>query len=340
MLLYILILLELGSRSYWTIKHGMPFFSRLDDWYGMFYTELNDSGVRQADLRAGDERFDVLFLGASALDRIHRGAADEISAGLSAATGRDVRIFNLARPALSTRDSLIKYSRLLADKRFDLVVVYHGINDTRLNNCPADRFRDDYTHAGWYAKLKRLEANKHLLAFWTLPYTVEYMAINAASGRGFRQYVPRHRPNKAWLAHGGDIKTAQPFGQNLQEIIQIAQGRGEPVLLMSFAWYVPADYSLEKFKARQLDYVLHASPLEVWGIAANVTEGLRVHNGVIREAAGRFDNVIFVDLERAVPKRGEFFDDVCHLSDKGKKLATAKFLSEVADFLRSRTASK
>ena len=50
---------------------------------------------------------------------------------------RNVRIFNLAMPAHTSRDSWLKYAAL-RDARFDLVIFYHGINEARVNNAPPE----------------------------------------------------------------------------------------------------------------------------------------------------------------------------------------------------------
>ena len=57
------------------------------------------------------------------------------------------------------------------DKRWDLVLVYHGINDVVLNNCPPGAFRADYSIAyrryGMQYDLKRHPE----VGYFALPYT-------------------------------------------------------------------------------------------------------------------------------------------------------------------------
>ena len=238
-LLYVLIIAEISGRTYWKIKRGVPFFSNRHDWYNRFYDEMKDSNIWTADLRPDDGYFDILFLGGSALDRVYSSLAGEkqiIQHEFEKLTGRPVRTFNLANPGLTTRDSLIKY-RLLGEegKHFDLVIVYHGINDTRLNNCPSEKFKDDYTHAGWYKQIQRMQSQIGLLRFFTLPYTIEYTIIHIMSSKKLHFYVPRHKQNPDWVVHGTDIKTAGPFRRNLQAILDLAAARSEPGLLTTFA---------------------------------------------------------------------------------------------------------
>ena len=151
---YCLVLLEIGSRVYWVVKRDVPFFGGRQDVYNVFYEELRESGVWEARMGPADGHFDVLLLGGSALDRVHRslGAPNNvIQDRLEPIVGEPVRVFNLAAPAMTTLDSLKKY-RLMGDydRHFDLVVIYHGINDVRMNNAPAKMFRDDYSHLAYY----------------------------------------------------------------------------------------------------------------------------------------------------------------------------------------------
>lgn len=337
-LLYVLILSEIASRAYWSIKNRdrqMPLFPAWSDWVDRFYEEIRDSGVRDAQPRADDEYFDVLFLGGSALDRVYDSLADgkagntALQDRLGQIVARPVRVYNLAHPGMTTRDSFLKY-QMLADEglHFDLVVIYHGINDTRMNNIAADKFRDDYTHSGFYQQFKRLQDHKPLLSFFTLPYTIEYTAVHIMSSKKIGAYLPKHRPSEEQLSHSAEIKTARPFRANVEGIMNLARDRGEPVLLMTFAWYIPADYTPAKCQAKQLDYADSPRPslVEMWGSTDGVPRGLQVHNEVIRQLAKEHPEAMFVDADLLIPRRGENFNDVCHLSEAGKVKLMEAFL--------------
>ncbi len=329
---YVAILAEVGSRAYWTVKfhdRAMPFFPAWGDWVDQFYEEIRDSGVRPADPQKNDGYFDVLLLGGSALDRVYDSLADakegktvlqdRLEALLKLA--RPVRVFNLAAPGMTTRDSLLKYQMLAEEgKSFDLVVVYHGINDARMNNIAADRFRDDYTHSGFYRQFRRLRDYRAILPAFTLPYTLEYTVIHLLSSKKIGVYLPKHRPSAEQLSHSSEIKTGPTFRRNVEGILDLAQTRGEPVVLITFAWYIPADYSKPKCKAKQLDYADSPRPsfVEMWGSVEGVPKALVVHNNVLRQLAREHPEAMFVDADLRIAKKGENFNDVCHLSEAGK----------------------
>ena len=325
LVVYCLVLAEIGSRVYWVVKRDVPFFGGRQDFYNVFYEELRDSGVWEADLGPDDGHFDVLLLGGSALDRVHRslGAADTvIQDRLALIVGEPVRVFNLAAPAMTTLDSLRKY-RLMGDydRHFDLVVVYHGINDMRMNNVPADRFRLDYSHLAYYHKIKLLESQMHLTRFFRTPYMVEYTVVGILGSKKLKVYAPRHRLNEYWRSFGGEIKTAGPFRDNLARLLDLAADRGEPVMLMTFAWYIPADYTEAKCEAGEAGFsgLAPPDPVEKWGTVETVPKGMTIHNNIIRElAAERAGEVLFVDFEPMVERAGVNFDDVCHLSEQAK----------------------
>ena len=88
---------------------------------------------------------------------------------------------------------------------------------------------------------------------------------------------------------------------------------------MTFALYVPDDYSEEAFEAGRLDYGGHVTPLEHWGIAENVVAGVRAHNQVVRSLAEASGAAFFVDQARLMPRGARFFDDACHLTPEGSE---------------------
>lgn len=337
-LVYLLILLELGSRAYWTIKDRdeglhLPFFALKDDWYGTFYEEIVTSGIREARVGPGDGYYDILLLGGSVLDRVHHSLAEktqQFQQDFGKAVGQPVRVWNLSSPGMTTRDSAIKY-RILSEwgKRFDLAVVYHGINDVRMNNCPPEVFKDDYTHGAFYEQFRRMERSWWLPVF-TLPYTVEYTLVHLLDSKtlDFGIFVPRHRLKPEWEQYGVDVKTERTFRANLADIIARAQADETPLLLSRFAWYIPPDYSLEKLRAGQLDYAESPAPsaVELWGSVEAVRKALEVHNRVIAETASAQPGVLYLDAEARLPDEGRFFNDVCHLSEIGKQALLKAFV--------------
>ncbi|MCI0585978.1 MAG: GDSL-type esterase/lipase family protein [Planctomycetes bacterium] len=303
-------LLELVSRLYGSLFHGVGFLR--PDLYVAFYPELRP--FEERCVRNDDEAFDILLLGPSVLHPDWGFVQECLYEELLYRTGRVVWIHNLSQGGHTSLDSLLKYGRL-GEERFDLVVVYHGINETRANNAPPSVFRRDYTHYSWYARLKCLEGHPESRLV-TLPTTAAWCLSAAKEKLGLATVLPRDRPREDWVRYGSDVKTVEPFRENLTRILEIARLRGEPVLLMTFAFHIPEGYESGKFYRKELDYTRHDSPIELWGSPANVAAGIEAHNAVVRELAQRH-GTHFVDEDRRVPKRGENFNDVCHLTFRG-----------------------
>jgi hypothetical protein len=312
--LYLLLIAEIGCRAFWRIEYEVPLFEATrQEWHGVFFKGFRP-GAEPAPLE--DPRsLDVLLLGGSVLYGLWKHTGEEFTERLAAATGRPVRIVNHAKSGHTTRDSVLKY-RMLEDRRFDLVIFYHGINDTRLNEVPEGMFLDDYTHFVWYEQISLLDEMRPWNAISVIPFSVAYTWLDWSERWFFARFFPRFGHNPPATARDGEIRTEATFRANLDEVLETAGERGETVLLMTFAWHVPEGYTLERFKAGALDYGEHRTPVEVWGKPDQVIREMRAHNDLIAEyqRAG----VIFVDAEAAMPRDGETFDDVCHFSKAGE----------------------
>src|SRR5262245_16841504 len=318
---------EIGTRLYWWLHTGAPPFSANTMWYA-HYPEIRESGVEDGPISNADEVYDVLLLGGSVLSPYFGDVDKRLEEGLRARLGRPVRVFNLCKPAHTSRDSLLKY-RSLARQRFDLVVVYNGINDTRMNNCPPEAFRADYTHCTWYRQLQRCEESAFFRSC-VLAASLARVGDRVCEALHGEQFLPRSDPPAAWRHFGADIKTRHAFHANLSEIVMTAKTKGERVALMTFAYHVPSDYSLEAFKNKRLDYAKHESPLEVWGEPANVVAGLDAHNDVIRALAAAHPEVVFVDQHARLPKSATHFDDCCHFTKTGCAAFTENLLEALS----------
>jgi hypothetical protein len=248
------------ARTFWRLRHGVPFGNPGRILYA-YYPELRR--IDKERPTRSDEFYDILLLGASTLHKNWGEVEQNLLEQLAYKGHRNVRIFNLAMRAHTSRDSWLKYAAL-GEARFELVVFYDGINEARANNAPPDIFREDYAHYAWY-KIVNTLAPYHGTASFALPYTLRYLAICMQYALTKDRYVPIHSPRKDWVQYGRDPRSAVSFKHNLGAILDLASRRGDRVLLMTFATYIPKDYSLEGFKAKRLDYGLHLAPLELWG---------------------------------------------------------------------------
>jgi hypothetical protein len=237
---------------------------------------------------------------------------------LARAGYRNVRVHNLAQPAHTTRDSLVKYAAL-AGARFDAGVVYDGINDARADNAPPELFRGDYAHLPWYELVNAVApaAGRARLA---LPTTLRFAGARLRQSLRPGEYAGGDRPRPEWLRHGAELRSALVFEGNLAAIRDLAARRGEPLILATFALHVPPDYSLEAFRERRLDYRLFYSPIELWGERDHVVAAVAAYNAAVRRLAAQSPNAVLVDQDRLMPRAASTFNDPCHLTSEGSAI--------------------
>lgn len=321
--------LEIGARVYWASR-GISAWSSPRQLHRALYPEL--APVENAPRDETGETYDVLLLGGSALHNNY-GSIEHVLRESLNRPGAKVRVLNVSMPGHTTLDSLYKY-RHLSGIPFDLVVLYHGINEVRANNCPPNVFRDDYGHYSWYALINAWErkADRHWLVG---PYTLRFVLTKVAERLGWSSYVPTHRPRTEDLKWGGDVRSAVPFERNVRQIVELARSRGQPLVLMTFAYYVPPDYSEALFTARRLDYRAHLLPIELWGAPDHVSTALAAHNAVIRRLATEYPGCVFVDQDALLPHSANYFNDVCHLTNEGCR----QFVDNLLVRLFERTAN-
>lgn len=306
-LTFLLALLWAGSAVFWAVWSGVPIHEQPRIW-DVYYPQLRRSGALEADLRSDDGSFDVLMLGASVIDPSFGSIEAQLRDQLVRKFAGRARVFNVATSAHTTRDSLNKFEYLCEQgKHFDLVLVYDAINDVRMNNCPPGAFRNDYTHCGWYSSFERRKAAGSL----TLPISEQVRTVGELISLG------EDSPNLRQF--GSDIRTPAAYRQNLAEIVRLARERGSEVLLVSFAWFIPEDYTFEALTAKSLDYSYApvSCSVEMWGEPDAVRKTLNAHNAVVRDLVQEHPDIRFADVEAAIPRRGEFFIDPCHLTEVG-----------------------
>jgi hypothetical protein len=316
--LFVLMAMEVSSRAYWAISHRVSFFDALELEHA-FYPE--HGMLEPLAIARDDDVFDVLLLGASVLTADWGKVPRALERMLASRWRGPVRIHSLAEAGHMSRDSLNKY-RLLVNKRFDAALIYHSVNEIRTNNAPPNRFRADYAHLDWYRQVNFVAAHHRMGQVTTLPFTALTMWLTFKDLAGFHPTIGTLQPLEEYQKYGANVKSAATLEANLREILLLARERGDPVVLTSYAWYVPEDYTYERFQEHALDYRYEKRfvPLEVWGQADNVIRGLREHNRMLRRLGETGLVARFVDVEAVIPKQGRYWSDVCHLSGKGSKL--------------------
>ncbi|MFN0198598.1 MAG: hypothetical protein ACKVT0_17770 [Planctomycetaceae bacterium] len=308
-LAYLSGLVYLGFMLFIYIRYNVLITSRSHtiNYLQIIYPEFYTTGVLKIPPDDGDQHLNVVLIGGSTLEQ----TADELSIALKTAWKSDVRIYNLAKAAHTSRDTLFKF-RELPVNNIDLIVLYDGFNDIRMNNVTRSDFMIDYTHCEWYLDLEQ----KLKLKQADLEDIMRHN-LNAVGRR-----IRLDRPETHLIDEGAVIKTEDSFRQNISEILQSCQTRRIPVVLMTFASYLPENYSQERFVNGDLDYGSgdYRMAAESWGRPEAVRNTLAVHNRVLRELARSPEfagTVRFIDQEELLAANGMHFSDPCHLTSEG-----------------------
>jgi hypothetical protein len=299
---------ELTGRLYWEAKIPGAFFDSDRIIYN-YQRNLLGTGLPDADVRGDDGYFDVLLLGGSVVAHGFGRIDDYLAEGLSDIKGQ-VRVWNGAEAAHTSRDSWEKYS-LLADKHFDLVIVYDGINESRFNNAEPGQFRPDYSHVGWYRQINAFHEHWEI-GYFVLPFILHKMLIDVESEFGwFASKDGVNLPN----ASNRPTLTRDSFSHYIQLIVDTARARGEPVALVTYALYSPLSTD-EWLKTR------------AWGYPKMIEQDVAAHNDVLRRIGSSASNVIPIEMVGAIESSRDSFFDACHLTDKGAHRWADVFLEQ------------
>jgi hypothetical protein len=290
-------------------------------------TPINSQGFTGHVLQASrppENTVRILTLGGSAM--FNRRMTERLIESLSMATSVRLEIQGGALRSHSTRASLIKYKEHFYKYSFDYVLIYHAINDLWMNNVALENFKADYSHyKPWYNRNAVLTHSVIARYFY-----------------GNHIWNPSQR-----LDNGSQFSSCQTFEQNIRELIRLIKSNNGFPILMTFAWYIPDDYTETKFYQGRLGYNnptdYNRCQVEMWGSVDYVKEGLMRHNSIIRKIA-REEQVMLIDIEGTdtFQNNQQNFGDVCHFSEDGTKifikLITNFFLSQ--DLLPGRESTK
>ena len=236
-----------------------------------------------------------------------------------------VQVYSAGFEAHTSLDSYYKYKYLYDGYDFDLVILYHGVNDLRANNCPPEMFRDDYSHFSYYSvidpimKLQEIPVLKGSFLALKISLMVNEKKRKAMEKANPRAFVDVHDPDPDWMQYGVDVKTTEPFRRNTQAIVDLAKKRGQRVLLMTFAYNIPENYSREALLNGELDFgegVDDVLPVEMFGTVEAVNHGLETHNRIITEIADK-ERTYFIDQKEFLGPDIQAFIDLCHFSQRG-----------------------
>ena len=155
--LYIALLFEFVFRGFYAFSYKdtrifwRPFVA-IDHYAPGLIKEMG------ATVSARNDTFDILLLGGSVLTEQWGNIPNAMKKLLTDSLPMPFEIHNLANPARTSKDSWQNFQQL-ENQNYDVVILYHGINEVRFNHCPPEVFKKDYSHVDYYAKVNHLINN-------------------------------------------------------------------------------------------------------------------------------------------------------------------------------------
>lgn len=318
---------ELFSRVFLCFC-GYSFWTPSDYIFDGFYKNLKEPAGQRIGRNEKVTR--ILILGGSVVSSGYSNLDIRLDTILAQKFGKTRRfeVLNVAAPGHTSLDNLLKY-RLLKRQRFDLVIYYEAINETRFNNIPPEHFRADYAHVRWYSAYYQLLRHPEI-NITVIPYLVDKLISSVKDKLEGRIYIDVENINPQFVQYGRDIKTEKCYRANIEEIVKIANSRGDKLILIGYASYFPKNVILTGGE-EDMQYFAgckYASPTRIWGNPENVKKGIAVHNSVLRGLVEQY-HVPFLDMDMRLPQNPKFFCDVCHVSEPGAR----RFADEIAQFI-------
>jgi hypothetical protein len=111
-----------------------------------------------------------------------------------------------------------------------------------------------------------------------------------------------------------------------------AQKRGEKLLLMTYALYIPPSVIGNGGYTDYRDFAgcQYPSPLWLWGDPINVQIGVNQHNVAIRQLADQHQTY-FLDMDKKMLRAKNSYCDLCHMTDSGGKEFASKLYQYMID---------
>lgn len=219
----------------------------------------------------------------------------------------NIQVFNEGVPAWTSQETAINVLVRILDHNPDLIIVHHGINDVRPRSAP--NFKGDYSHFRkvWSKDpLDRLQS--HTLPLINVSYLYRILIRRfSEKWRHIDYYTDRKETyGKDLLDDPLEKETINPFIRNTLAIVGMGQKFGSKVLLTTVAFRKESEVA-----ENHLRYSKY---------------GIPEHNDAIREIA-HTDNLPLVDIDAYMSGDHDYFTDLVHMDERGKK-RKAKYIFE------------
>jgi hypothetical protein len=228
-----------------------------------------------------------------------------------------VEVQNAGCPWHTSQHSLIKFLTKVEDFDPDLVIVYHGLNDLVRGFTPPYVTRGDYQpdyghYLGPAATLVHSYAEDrgrfHLYVVDEARTFLDRRWFSDLRGTGEHTPPVRETAITEW-------KSLPSFARNMRNLAAAVRSKGIGLILASQPYLYKEGMTAQE---RSAAGAIQASRYETADVPSMIC-GMEKFNGTSR-AVAREHGVVFVDLEKRVPKTLDYFVDAFHYTPEGNRV--------------------
>ncbi len=244
---------------------------------------------------------------------------------------RKIEVINAGKDYYTSEHSLIQYLFVIKDLDPDLIIMWHGINDMVFGSCPREgifshgEVKSDYSHVLG-------PVTQVAMQYFTIPpvmqiklVTADFIAkalkdnlysdlIKPKEQREIAYVAQEYKDNKNTISVK-NFPSLSVYKRNLESFIAATKADGVPIILGDQPSLYKTNNSSEetqKILATQLICIKDGKYYD----AQSMKSGLDSFNMATKRIA--VDNeLLFVDLDKGVPKNLNYFLDNVHYTEKG-----------------------
>ena len=206
----------------------------------------------------------------------------------------NIEVNNCGQGGYNSADILVRFLIQVLDTKPDLIILYHAYND--IKSYLTDDFSNDYSHSR-----KNLAENYIKFQLNSLLPNPPFNFINFLRNKILPSDIRwslLDMVTKGTLNNKNNyLKGLKVYERNISLIIEICKARNIKILLPSFCFYL-----YDEIK----DSSLHILYKKI----------VNEENNILKRLAEKYE-VDFMDMDKIMPKKKEFFVDSIHFSVKG-----------------------
>lgn len=260
--------------------------------------------------------------------------------------GKKIEVINAGKDYYTSEHSLIEYMFYVREFSPDIIIMWHGINDLymscSINGITNGQYKSDYSH--FFGAVSNIIYSYFRpqpviqIKLLTFDFFLKFIQENFYSDiTNSYDKFQKNKAAKSYLLNTGtinnyDFPSIDAYKRNLSYFVRILKEENVPLILgnqPSLYKDNPTVTETEKIMFPQLFCEKNNKYLSM----NSFKKGLDMFNEAVKEIAQK-NNVIFVDLNREIPKSLNYFVDGVHYTEKGNEsIANSLFYTIVSNNL-------